>query len=498
MCDKPIKVATRFLILSVVSVLFLLIYSSSTSPLTVCYGADSAFFILVGQGMTEGLLPYRDFFDMKGPYLFLLEYIGQLICKGRTGAFIVQCVNLTLSLCVMDMIYHRNKTALTVKIWLKDCLLYIFPCLCILCFTMEGGNLTEEFSLPLLLVALYFVMDYLEKAELDPDAIHAPIQGFYYGFAFGVLALIRITNAAFLGAILLTVSLDLLFRRKINNLFLNALTFLLGCVIAFAPMCLYYKQQGLLVQMLSQVFLFGVQYSAESSLLSKTISFLSTRHRELIIMTFPIAVLALFRIRHWKHWVLSVASYLLLILACVMGNGYLHYLTLGIPHLVLGLTLLKKVQAEKSIPKYIVVIPVLLLFLVMGKLTFWTTRNCGMEILDPSATMDARQQVLEIRDVIPEEEQNSVYIYNIPSCSNWYLQAGLLPINKYCDWQEHYIILNPQIAEEISQWMQKEKPKWVVVSNIMPIACQDVAEILESNYSISTKNKTYTLYKITE
>ena len=40
---------------------------------------------------------------------------------------------------------------------------------------------------------------------------------------------------------------------------------------------------------------------------------------------------------------------------------------------------------------------------------------------------------------IPEEGQ--VYVYGLPSCSAWYLQAGLQPPLRYCDWQPHYIQL---------------------------------------------------------
>ena len=63
----------KYLVLLAVSASFMGVCSLSTTPL-LCYsvGQDAAFFQLVGQGMTRGMLPYRDFFDMKGPYLFLI------------------------------------------------------------------------------------------------------------------------------------------------------------------------------------------------------------------------------------------------------------------------------------------------------------------------------------------------------------------------------------------------------------------------------------------
>lgn len=56
--------------LLLISVIFLLFFSVNTTPITINKngsGGDSAFFMLVGQGMLKGKLPYVDFFDMKGP-----------------------------------------------------------------------------------------------------------------------------------------------------------------------------------------------------------------------------------------------------------------------------------------------------------------------------------------------------------------------------------------------------------------------------------------------
>lgn len=122
----------RYLLWAVIAVLFLGIYSPATSPLAIYYGADSAFFIMVARGMKEGLLPYRDFFDMKGPYFFLIQYVGQLIYTGRFGAFIIQCINLFFSLIIIDNIYISEAKIKKITNYIdlfKLFLVGIFPCL---------------------------------------------------------------------------------------------------------------------------------------------------------------------------------------------------------------------------------------------------------------------------------------------------------------------------------------------------------------------------------
>lgn len=326
--------------LAFISVVFLLVCSPFTSPLTDNYGYDSAFFILVGRGMTEGMLPYRDFFDMKGPYLFLIEYIGQLLVEGRTGAFIMQCVNLFFTLYLIDKICCIN---MKISIRKKDRYMFsltcILACLYIMNFTFEGGNLTEEYSLPLLLCALYLMLKYMKSYDQCGMVIHPISYGFYYGFAFGVLALVRITNASLIGAIIFTVTVFLICSKEFKNLFFNGIAFVAGCIVAFLPICVFYAKENLLAEMLSQVFLFGIQYSAESSMVTKFVYILETRLPCILLMFFPVLALLVNKCKEWKKYLFCISAFVFLLAAVSMGNGYLHYFTLLIPNFVLGFVL---------------------------------------------------------------------------------------------------------------------------------------------------------------
>lgn len=490
----------RGVVLAAVAVLFLLLFSGSTSPLSDFCGADSAFFRLVGKGMTQGMLPYRDFFDMKGPYLFFIEYIGQLICAGRTGAFLIQCINLFLSLWIMDAVF-RMALGESRRAFLFE-LACTAACLAYGAGTFEYGNLTEEFSLPWLLLAVYFALRYLKQSEETGAFRHPAGIGFYYGFAFGVLALIRVTNAAMIGAIILTIALGLLVKKEIKNLLLNGGMFLLGCGAAFLPMGVYYASQGLLGEMLSQVFLFGVQYSAEISLVRKAYDLLSGMWAYVLIALLPVMVLAVYRVRCWRYWLLSVSSFGLLALAAAMGNGYLHYFTLGIPNLVLGFgLLLEQLVKAHTLPatrwdrrKAAAVLLSALMFalpcrtsLTYAQMNLGWIRNAGTQ------TKEA-QDIQDIKSCIPESDYGSVYAYGMASCSSWYAEADLLPSHRYCDWQAHYIGLNPEIGDELAAWLAAETPKWVVVPADRMIAPEQIAEAIYGHYREHARNDAYILY----
>jgi len=89
-----------FIYLIFISTLFLLFYSYTTSPLYLNEGMDSTIYKTMGLGILEGKIPYRDLFDHKGPVVFYINALGQLIMSGRQGIFLLQIISLSISLIV--------------------------------------------------------------------------------------------------------------------------------------------------------------------------------------------------------------------------------------------------------------------------------------------------------------------------------------------------------------------------------------------------------------
>ena len=491
----------RILCCAGLALVFLLLFAASTSPLAKnSWGYDSAFFILVGQGFSKGLLPYRDFFDMKGLYLFLIEYLGQKISYGRFGAFVMEWIFLTLSLTAADKIYCLTLKKKKASLLFEGILL--LPVLAIACATFEGGNYTEEYSLPFLLVSLYLTLRYFQQAQVSGDTAHPPRYGLFYGFSFGVLALIRITNAAQIGAVLLTITIYLLKNKQIKNLLDNALAFIGGAGIAAAPMMIYYASRGLLSEMLSQVFLFGVQYSAEISFFGKLRGLLTGIYMPCLIFPWlPVVVQILTRERRWHYWLLSVSSAALVCIAITMGNGYLHYFTLSLPNIVLALMLWVEYNngtLAQKVPKILrVAVIAAVCFLIAGVAVLAPRMPALQKALSNYAVTTGDQSdknLAQIRAMIPQEDADSVYIYAVESCSAWYAEAGLFPANRYCDWQAHYIQLNPQIGAQLESWLRTDGAKWIVASVQNKIAPMSIREAVEENYTVQFQNDDYILY----
>ena len=86
-----------FIYLIFISTLFLLFYSYTTSPLYLNEGMDSTIYKTIGLGILEGKIPYRDLFDHKGPMVFYINALGQLIMSGRMGIFLLQIISLSFA-----------------------------------------------------------------------------------------------------------------------------------------------------------------------------------------------------------------------------------------------------------------------------------------------------------------------------------------------------------------------------------------------------------------
>ena len=498
------------------SVLFLLFYSTATSPLTSYYGEDSAFYAMVGAAMKHGLLPYRDFYEMKGPYMFWIEYFGQLISEGRFGTFCIQTINMTLTIGIILCIVNLLLKKMTVK-KIQRFVIYICSVLfslLIISFTFEGGNLTEEFSYPVMVLCLYLCLKYFDDQDRSSVSDHPLKIGFIYGMAFGFFAFVRIINAAFLGAVLLTIVIYLISKKNWKNILQNAAVFIAGVIVAMLPACIWALTQGILKDMIRQVFVLAFSYSTE----------LNMADRFMLVKNFvwPMIVIGMISIflyftgskKKWPLLLLSVSSAVILLIAVSMGDGYLHYFSLQLPNAVLALYFListclgncktdinNSSYCRESVQENIkIVLSVCIVILAIGMQkdvirdkTLAVANYTVQSIRQGNPDEGDVVYIQDIMNQIPDDEKDSVYLYGFGSCSQWYAKADIFPPNKYCDWQPHWIILYPEIKDELLDYIGSRSAKWIVLPNGGEIWPDEIKNSIYENYTEFFVNDYYIL-----
>ena len=177
----------RALVLLALSAAVITVFSVYTTPISPYYGNDSAFFLLMGKGVTQGKIPYLDLYDQKGPMIFYVNALGYLLTGDRYGIFLMQIVNLTAAC----LIVYR-----LARFWLRSgaSLAVVAAYLFVYVGTVQDGNMTEEWSQLFLLLPLYLSLRFLKSGASVSE--HPKWYSFVYGVCFGVLLMFRVTNAA--------------------------------------------------------------------------------------------------------------------------------------------------------------------------------------------------------------------------------------------------------------------------------------------------------------
>lgn len=489
-----------YLLLFLAGLIFLLFYSISTSPFTSnSYGTDSAFFQMVGQHIKKGTaVMYKDIFDTKGPYLFMIQYLGQLLSYGRYGLFCIQTINLFCILLTVEKTYWllSKEKGYGEKFFIFAVFFVIFS------FTIDCGNLTEEYSLLPLFFSMYLFFGCLIKGRGYNVCF-----GFMGGI-FGFLAFIRLTNAGFICVLASVLFLELFFQRKIWEMVQAVVCFLLGVGIAAIPVCLYYASKDALSEMLYAVFVFGFQYAVRAPG--------KIRYGVISILFVSAAIAGWFNRKERPYLLFSILSVVETVMIFLLGNGYIHYYQLILPPVLGNLFLILRKRRESGllrIRKALLVLGVLVL-LANGKLIIThggrVVETLGLntpemersllgrlakriEVLDSYGGNGYRtlKQIEEIKAVIPPEAS----VFNYETRPIWLLATAYIPYHKYCETQDMFIQCNPEIADEIDQMFEQAPPDYVVTEKFEKIKNTKVLARLQTMYYVRYSNERYVLYE---
>ncbi len=460
---------------------FLAVFSFNTSPFCKIDIEDSSFFRLVGMGMTQGKLPYRDFYDMKGIYLFLIEYLAQLIHFGRAGCFLLQTINMSVVLFLIDKIHTVNKP----PIGFFKRFLWLLPYLWVLSLTLWGGNLTEEFCLPYVLICVYLVRMYLKEHNGED---HPPLWGAIYGACFGIITFIRVTNAATICAVVLFILIILITNRRFKNILLNGIYFIGGFAVSILPGIIFCAKNGILKDMIEQVFTFGFTYASEDKLFSLH------KNSLLYIFLFSLVPTIIYRKQIGKYFYFILIDMAALAAYLSLGNGFIHYNTMLVPHMAAAISIFTDVRPEVRKEKTVKCICILLFVCTLIGINRLVYENFRLFLYTALTDDMFDYQAIEIAANIPPEEKDSVYTYGIPSA--WYVYTGIFPCIRYCDWQEHYIELSEDIRNDLKRLIEESPPGWIVTNTGKDAELPDfMRSALEKNYNRYAENDYYVLWK---
>lgn len=450
--------------LALISFVFVLLFSRATSPFYAYVGYDAAIFKQMGMAILKGKTIYLDYFDNKGCLLYFLH----ALCLWLGGDFVIlifQAISLTVSLILLDKIilfYKEGKSRFYIL---------LAGLVLLLCF-YEGGDLTEEWSLPFICYPLYkFLKSYKDGKNLIAKDLY------FIGLCFGVIAFLRINNAVPFCGFLLCLFVGYLLKKQWKELIINALAFCSGILTIAIPCFLYfYLKAGAegVYWMVYSTFLSGFEYLG----INIKVPVIVCVSYYLVVAAFLIAQFLSLKNEN-RLLIPIVISYLLFLLG--FGTKCIeHYQVVMVPLYVISIATFKTKKNWLYKISLSLLAVILLAFLV---------RPFGFLFYEVILNDDKFEHVYsdfheKIKD-IPATERDSIYNYNLYLCGH-----DLLCHEKL--FQCNRISLSPfsfgmGSLQEKRASLQEESPLWIMI-------CHDVVIPAEMPYIQENYEESFVLH----
>ena len=243
------KIITNLLLALVITLSALIVLSQANPGLTLP-DRDYGIFAYVGKQITLGKLPYIDAWDHKPPAIFYVDALGLWMAHGfRWGIWAIEFSSLFAAIWLSYGLFK--------KLW------GVFPAICGVAvwligfnITLQSGNTTEEFPLPLHFLALLL---FLALARSTKNYFG----GFVLGLAFSISFLFRANNAMVETAIVLTLLLMWIGQRDYLGLLFQLIAMAVGALLPILISVLYFWSQGALREMFDASITYNFMYSHE-------------------------------------------------------------------------------------------------------------------------------------------------------------------------------------------------------------------------------------------
>lgn len=300
---------------------------SVMSPLYDVIKVDQNVFAQIGLLIIDGGTPYVDLFDHKGPIIYFIYALGELL-NYKYGVFFLQIVNLLISFAV----WYKTARLLCSE----RCALFASLSTSVLLLAyLEGGAATEEFNILPVSIPLYFFI----KGYKNDNFFLSGVEYLITGVCIGVCLMTRMNNMAIIAGLALYLLGCHLVNKRFKELG-KAITFVfVGVVTLLLPILGYfYYKAGIegLYQLYFGTFAMNFEYMANYTV--PGVSWI--RNIVLFAPFIVLAFLATIQNLKDKDLVFPLLLSLLIGITTMGSNMFRHYLVVLVPMALLAMIIL--------------------------------------------------------------------------------------------------------------------------------------------------------------
>lgn len=464
------KISNILIIISLLIIAFLIcmkspndIFSRGSASLT-----DSSVFQYIGTSMAKGYVPYLELFDHKGLLLYFINYIGVSISTSA-GIWIIELVFMFISLLYAYKL-ARKFTSKPIS------LLIVGIAFSQLYYYFEGGNLTEEYALPFLLISLNIFFDFFleprkylnnqqkEKTtglKLDFKLFNIPVS--ICGICCACVLFLRANMISVWIVFILMVLIYCIVHKKYIEIAKFAISFLIGILIVSIPMIIYLAKNGALESFINAYILFNMKYSSHNTKAQKLTAFINFFNTTITILAFIIIIMKIYnQIKKKEQWYFNLGYLIYMIITLVLismpGNIYGHYGMVMIPALIYPYCIMYQFLEEKEMKSKAInlIVTAYMLYTIIVPVGIKFTQDCLNDIANRTKTNT--DNVIEyIVNNTTEDDLISVF-----GNSNYiYLLSNRKSVSKY-SYQMPIGNMNEEITKEYFEELKENRPKLIV------------------------------------
>lgn len=484
MIDNRRELFLRFFI-SAMGIMFVTLFSYSTSWFYPdYYGGDSAQFLTIGKAWMLGKIPYRDMFDHKGPVIFFVDMLGFMLTGNKSGVAVIQCVFIIVTLNALFSLgkLQSNSDGFGVIVSVICLILYK------LCYV--DGNAVEEYCLPFIAISTYYQTKFFEKKREE----HSPYAAAFYGIAFGICAMTRITNAVMICSGVFVIAIFLMSKKKYSNLCANVCGFLAGLALIVLPFALYFFWHGCFSDFIYGTLIFNIEYT---NTMEPWIKYASTSDLiEFLMIDFSYICAAIVTALALKRKVYGLASFCALSFAVetyllLSGQRFAQYPAVCLPQIALLLNELYLLRLKRVVEGMVKSVTLLgILILCAHTIKDGVSSFMNMYSTYHNYGVHSNYEVLITQ--IPIAELDSFEAYGDNRFKEVYLAYNLMPSYRYFVIQEWHASFSDFVKEDIRSVFMKGDAKWILTAG----SVDNIADILEQRYEIYDSVEDYALYRL--
>lgn len=209
---------------------------------------DSGIFLYFGDRILKGDLPFRDIWDHKPPLIFYIDALGLLLADHSVwGVWWLELISLWVTLFLITLTLKERVKPSALFLALMG-FLYGFV------FSMEGGNLTEEFGLPLQAFCLWLFVRYILREKKRRSA------WLWIGICLGLALMLKQTLVGLWLAIFLIYVCHLV-QKRIRFDLAGLMFFAVGLALVIGLVILYFAGHQSLFEFWDVAYWYNFVYS---------------------------------------------------------------------------------------------------------------------------------------------------------------------------------------------------------------------------------------------